>query len=145
MALITPVTLAADASASEGDDAVFKLDIPYGSENEAYRWSYKTVNGTATSDADYTSTSGTVTFSSDNRVQYIKVKTKLDCNTQERTETFTLKFSGFQIKNSSSRDNWVTPSWQFDDSNWGATFTREGEIKDRQNMTLAQRNNAGCS
>ncbi len=144
MALTAPATLAWDASTTEGQDLVMALEIPYGTDGESYRWSWKTEDDTATSGADYTSKSGTVTFTYDDDKQYIKVKTLLDCDMNETAEYFNLKFSDFQVKNSRT-DGWRSPSWSFSDPNWGSTFTRQARIKNRYSMTNKQKEQAGCS
>ena len=137
MALTAPATLAADpdASAEEGDTMTFKLDMPYGSTQESYRWTCGTQDGTATTDdGDYTSTTDVKVTFNDNYdgdwVEYVQVSTAKDCDTNEGDESFTLKCTDMQVKNEGT-NGWATVTGSyFSDPDWAVTFTRDGKITD---------------
>ena len=77
-----------DAAATEGDDVVFEVRLSSASDNPV-TVGYTMEDGNATAGDDYTSTSGTLTFTSGQTLQTISVSTD-DDDLVEGSETFTV-------------------------------------------------------
>ena len=80
-----------DASAAEGDSAVFTVSLSAASDGEV-TVDYATSDGTATAGEDYTATSGTLTFAANETSKTVSVATT-DDSVDEDGETFTLTLS----------------------------------------------------
>ena len=87
----TPTLSIADAAASEGDPAVFTVTLT-GTRTGSVTVDYATTAGTASQGADYTHTSGPLTFATNESSKTISVPTVEDA-TGEPTETFTVNLS----------------------------------------------------
>ena len=80
-----------DAAASEGDPVVFTVALT-GTRTGSVTVSYATTGGTARQGSDYTQTSGTLTFATNESSKSISVPTVED-DIEEQTETFTVTLS----------------------------------------------------
>ena len=81
-----------DAEVTEGGIASFEVTLSSSSEVPV-TVSYETIDGTATAGADYTTTSGMLTFEvNGDRTQRVEVRT-LEDDEAEETETFTVQLS----------------------------------------------------
>ena len=80
-----------DASAAEGDSAVFTVSLSAASSRQV-TVDYATSGGTATSGTDFTAESGTLTFAANETSQTVSVATT-DDSVDEENETFTLALS----------------------------------------------------
>ena len=87
----TPTLSIADAAASEGDPAVFTVTVS-GNRTGSVTVDYNTAAGTASQDSDYTHTSGSLTFATNESSKTISVPTVED-TVEEQTETFTVTLS----------------------------------------------------
>lgn len=85
-------TIASNAAVTEGTSSVFTV-TKTGSTANSCSVSYATANGTAAAPGDYTTTSGTLTFTSAQTSQTVSVPT-IDDTTVESAETFTMSLSG---------------------------------------------------
>ena len=93
--VVGPLSLSvADASATEADDATvdFTVTLSRASSSDV-TVDYATSDGTATAGADYTDTSGTLTFAAGETAKTVSVPV-LDDATDEDDETLTLTLSG---------------------------------------------------
>ena len=100
--LFAAPALAADAEATEGSKVVFKIEKPnHSGYNVTYsdgvRYSYKTVDDTATAGDDYKAVSGRVTFSGSTTSRKIRVKTYEDNVDEGDGETFELKLTDPEV------------------------------------------------
>ena len=94
--LTLPVLRVADAKATEGTDATLDFVVSMNEAMpEAVTVDYATADGTATAGADYTATSGTLTFAAGERRKTIAVAI-LDDAVDEGNETFLLRLSNAQ-------------------------------------------------
>ena len=83
----------ADAEAIEGDDATLDFTVTLSPPvSGTVTVAYATSDGTATAGSDYTSTSGTLTFSSNETTKTVSVPI-LDDTVEDHGETFTLTLS----------------------------------------------------
>ena len=80
-----------DAAASEGDPVVFTVALT-GTRTASVTVSYATAAGTASQGSDYTHTSGTLTFATNESSKSISVPTVED-TIEEQTEAFTVNLS----------------------------------------------------
>ena len=87
----TPTLSIADAAASEGDPVVFTVTLT-GARTGSVTVDYATTAGSASQGSDYTQTSGTLTFATNESSKSISVPTVEDA-TEEQTETFTVNLS----------------------------------------------------
>ena len=81
-----------DAEVTEGGIADFTVTLSSAATG-AVTVSYATVDGTATAGADYTTTSGTLSFTSGQTTKRVEVQTLQDTD-QEGAESFTVRLSG---------------------------------------------------
>ena len=81
-----------DAEVTEGGIAAFTVTLSSSSEVPV-TVSYKTIDGTATAGADYTTTSGTLSFTPGQTTKRVEVPTLPDTD-QEGAESFTVLLSG---------------------------------------------------
>ena len=81
-----------DAEVTEGGIAAFTVTLSSSSEVPV-TVSYETVDGTATAGADYTTTSGTLSFTPGQTTKRVEVQTLPDTD-QEGAESFTVRLSG---------------------------------------------------
>ena len=95
----SPEVSVADASATEGTDAnaAFTVSLSRAFTTAGHRVTvdYATSDGTATAGADYTATSGTLTFAAGEKTKTVNVPV-LDDTVDEGSETFTLTLSNVQ-------------------------------------------------
>ena len=93
--VVGPLSLSvADASATEADDATVDFTVTLSrASSSAVTVDYATSDGSATAGADYTSTSGTLTFAAGETAKTVSVPV-LDDATDEDAETLTLTLSG---------------------------------------------------
>ena len=87
----TPTLSIADAQASEGDPVVFTVTLT-GTRTGSVTVDYATTAGTASQGSDYTHTSESLTFATNESSKTISVPTVED-TTEEQTETFTVTLS----------------------------------------------------
>ena len=80
-----------DAEVTEGGIAAFTVTLSSSSEVPV-TVSYETIDGTATAGADYTTTSGTLSFTPGQTTKRVEVQT-LEDDEAEETETFTVQLS----------------------------------------------------
>ena len=80
-----------DAEVTEGGIAAFTVTLRSSSEVPV-TVSYETIDGTATAGADYTTTSGTLSFTPGQTTKRVEVQT-LEDDEAEETETFTVQLS----------------------------------------------------
>ena len=92
--VVAPAALSvADAQVEEGTDATLDFVVTLSrSSTKTVTVAYTTVDGTATAGDDYTATSGTLTFTSDEREKTVSVPV-LEDNVDEGSETLTLRLS----------------------------------------------------
>ncbi len=94
-----PSVSVADASANEGTDAnaAFTVSLSRAFTTAGHRVTvdYATADGTATAGADYTATSGTLTFAAGEKTKTVNVPV-LDDAVDEGEETFVLRLSNVQ-------------------------------------------------
>ena len=81
-----------DAEVTEGGIAEFTVTLSSSSEVPV-TVSYETIDGTATAGADYTTTSGTLSFTPGQTTKRVEVQTLPDTD-QEGAESFTVRLSG---------------------------------------------------
>ena len=81
-----------DAEVTEGGIAAFTVTLSSSSEVPV-TVSYETIDGTATAGADYTTTSGTLSFTPGQTTKRVEVQTLPDTD-QEGAESFTVRLSG---------------------------------------------------
>ena len=81
-----------DAEVTEGGIAAFTVTLSSSSEVPV-TVSYETIDGTATAGADYTTTSGTLSFTPGQTTKRVEVQTLQDTD-QEGAESFTVRLSG---------------------------------------------------
>ena len=81
-----------DAEVTEGGIAAFTVTLSSSSEVPV-TVSYETIDGTATAGADYTTTSGTLSFTPGQTTKRVEVQTLPDTD-QEGAESFTVRMSG---------------------------------------------------
>ena len=81
-----------DAEVTEGGIAAFTVTLSSAATG-AVTVSYATVDGTATAGADYTTTSGTLSFTPGQTTKRVEVQTLQDTD-QEGAESFTVRLSG---------------------------------------------------
>ena len=86
-----PTITIGDARVTEGGTAEFTVTLSSSSEMPV-TVSYETIDGTATAGADYTTTSGTLSFTPGQTTQRVEVPT-LEDDEAEETETFTVQLS----------------------------------------------------
>ena len=88
-----PALSIGDAAAREGEDdaAEFTVTLSVPADEEV-TVKYRTVDGTALADRDYTTTTGTLRFAANEMTKTIRVPV-LDDQTAERTEDFTVELS----------------------------------------------------
>ena len=86
-----PTLSIADATVEEGEQAQFTVTLSR-TATGTVTVDYATADGTANAGADYTATSGTLTFAPGEAAMTIRVPT-LEDTTQEQTETFTVTLS----------------------------------------------------
>ena len=86
-----------DAEATEGDDATLDFTVTLApAASETVTVHYATSDGTATAPADYTSTTGTLTFTAGQTTKTVSVHI-VDDDTPDSGETFTLTLSNSTV------------------------------------------------
>ena len=86
-----PAVSVSDASAAEGDSAVFTVSLSAASSRQV-TVEYATSDGTAAAGSDFTAESGTLTFAANETSKTVSVATT-DDSVEEEDETFTLTLS----------------------------------------------------
>ena len=90
---VEPVLSVADASATEGDDVEFTVELSRASGRQVtVAWAAAAQTGDSAGVDDFTADSGTLTFTAGERRKAVTVKTAHD-DLDEDDETFTLRLS----------------------------------------------------
>ena len=128
---------AVDTTAAEGDTMTFAVKLGAAPNGWAVRYKYRTQDYSAHAGDDYTSTTGTVTFSSGQKERRVYVDT-IDDTADEGPEAFKLKLYDQEV-NGLYRGvtGWVTPTSGI--RSMPSTISLTGQINDNDSATAAAR------
>ena len=129
--LVSPVASAVNASATEGNDVEFEVELGHAPNGWAVRYSYKTQDGSAVAGDDYESSSGKVTFNSGVKKQKVSVETYSDNVDESSSETFKLKLYDQEVNGLyQGVTGWVDSTINLSGYGMPPTMTLTGEIEE---------------